>query len=257
MIGRYRVAIGDVQMDSLSDDLLILDVGFSAPDFQINQNKSANLDGYDFVNQYYEKQSVTITFELHIYDIAKRNEACQKVNKWASSGLALTVNERKDQRLMFTRCEKFASIESSKSWTAPLTITISSTFLPYWQSVTTKTATIVGSGSSVLKLDGNTSNALVSVEATAGTDVSSYKIEVGSTIIDFVKTLSLKPNDKLVIDYVDGRFLRIRQNGESALSKMDGASSDCLLAACGTNTTVKVKANGKITTVVSARGLWL
>jgi len=257
MRSRYRVSVGGVQMDTLDDNLLILDVSYAPADPQVNTNRVANMSGYDYGDPYLEKQVVTITFELHIYDILKRNEACQKVNLWASNGGTLTVNDRKDQRLVYVRCEQFASITSMRNWTDPLTIVFATTEFPYWQSMTEKSITIKSSGSGTLKLDGNYGKALVFVEATADANVTSYRIDVGDTFIEFKKTLSLASGDKLTINNTHWRYLTVKQAGKSVLSKMDPASSDSLLAVCGENTKVTVKANGKITTVVKARGLWL
>ena len=86
MRSRYRISVGGVQLDTLDDDLLILDIQHSEPDFAISENRNANEDGYDFQTEYFKKTTVTVTFELHIYDVAQRNAVCQKVNAWARTG---------------------------------------------------------------------------------------------------------------------------------------------------------------------------
>lgn len=257
MISRYRIALGNVQMDSLDDDLLILDVGYSAPDFQISPNRAANLPGYDFTDTYYEKQTVTVTFELHIYDTAKRNEACQRVNAWAAGGGILTCNDRDGQQLTDVRCEKFASIESARGWTDPLTLVFATTFNPYWESRTEKTLTLTGtSARGTFAMDGNAGNALMSVDATAAGNVSSFQISAGNTTIKLTG-LALTSGSKLVIDYINGRFLRIRADGKSVLAKLNASSSDNLAVRCGISSAVTFTANAKISVTVKARGQWL
>lgn len=257
MRSRYRIAVGSVHMDTLDDDLLILDIGCTQPDFQIQQNRAANLDGYDVGDAYFEKTTITVTFELHIYDIAKRNAACQAVNKWASAGGTITINDRTNQRLYNTRCEKYASIESARNWTDPLTIVFSTTYDPYWRTSTTKTLTLTGkSAKGTLKMDGNFGNAEVSATVTASAAISSFQIDVGNTTIKLTG-LSLASGKNLVIDYVRSRYLRIRADGKSVMTKLDPSSSDQLLAPCGANTAVSISANAKVTAVITARGKWL
>ena len=257
MRSRYRISVGGVHMDSLDDNLLILDISCSPPDFKVNQNRSAGIDGYEYGSEYLEKQTVTVSFELHIYDIAKRNEACQKVNAWARAGGTLTINDRKDQRLVYTRCEKYASIESARNWTDPLTIVFSTTYVPYWQSTTAKTINISGkSAKGTLKMDGNIGNALVSVTATANGSITSFQITAGDSKIKLTG-LSLASGKQLVIDYQKGRILRIRADGKSVMGNMDASSSDLLTVPCGANTAINISADNKMTVAVSARGLWV
>lgn len=258
MISRYSVSLGGIQMDSLDEDLLILDIGYTSPDASIVSNRVANADGYDFNASYFEKNSVTITFELHIYDTAKRNAACQAVNAWAMAGGTLAVNDRPDQVLLHTRCEKYASIESARNWTDPLTLVFSTTYVPYWVSEEARTLTLFGSQpSGTLNMDGNIGNALVSVDVTATDAFSSFQIKVGDSRLTMTG-LSVPKNGKLVIDYIRDRYLRITANGSSALAKVNPSSStDMLYAPCGSDSSVTIIANGKVTAAISARGLWL
>ena len=259
MRSRYRISVGGVQLDTLDDDLLILDIQHSEPDFQISENRNANEDGYDYKadSEYFRKTTVTVLFELHIYDVAQRNAVCQKVNAWANAGGTLTVNDRANQQLRNVRCEKYASIASAKNWTDPLTLVFSTTYVPYWQSSTTKTLNLSGkTPKGKLTVDGNIGNALVSVEATANANVSSFKVEIGSTNIE-LKGLSLTNGQKLVIDYARNRYLRIKADGKSVMDKLQACSTDLLTAPCGTTTAVSISANNKVTAVITARGLWL
>ena len=69
MRSRYRITVNGVQLDSIDSNLLILDIGCTPPEYQTNTNRIANTNGYDYGNSYFEKTTITVTFELHIYDI--------------------------------------------------------------------------------------------------------------------------------------------------------------------------------------------
>lgn len=277
MRSRYRVSLGGVQLDSIDGNILILDVGHSFSGKQVTQNRIAGTDGYDTGDPYIEKTTVTITFELHIYNIIERNYVCQLVNKWAEAGGTLAANDRytitgiavdkktgaktyatEGQRLYHTRCEKYADIESARNWTDPLTLVFSSTYEPHWCSQTAKTLTLTGkSAKGTLKLDGNTGKSPVSVSVTANSAITAFQITVGNTVIKLPNT-SVAAGKKLEIDYVRSRILRIRVDGKSVMSKLDPTSSDQLLAPCGANTVVSIAASGgKVTAVITARGRWL
>ena len=244
-------------MDSLDSNLAILDVQFSEPKRNDTTQRVANLPGYTVSDTYVEDLTVTITFELHIYNIADRNAACQKVNAWAANGGTLTTNERPGQYLQNVRCVKFANINSSKNWTDPLTIVFSTTNSPYFRSNQQKTLTLTGKNTSGnLVLDGNTSESLVSVTATAAQTVKSIQFTVGSTTLKLTG-LNIPASKQIIVDYTGNRILRIRGNGSSIMARLDPSSSDNLLAKCGASTKVSVVSDGKVTAVFAGRGCWL
>ena len=257
MISRYRASLNGVQLDSLHKDLLILDIGYSGAMINITPERVANLDGFDYKNPYAEKQTVTITFELHIYDVKKRNEAWQKINTWAKAGGTLAINDREGQHLEAVRCEQFPAIGSVRNWTDPLTIVFATTYNPYWVSDVDSTITLIGiSTRGIIKPSGNAGSSLVSALVTTDAPVSSFQIVVGSTNIRLTG-LSLLAGQRLSIDYLKGRYMRILENNRSAMHKMAPSSSDNLRAVCGENNVVSINANNRVTAVVIARGLWL
>ena len=257
MITRYRVSLGGVQLDSLDDNLAILDVQYSPLTKQERHYQTAGLDGFDTGEEKYEGQTVTITFELHIYDTAERNMVCQAVNKWANTPGSLVINDREGQYLRAVKCQQFAAIGSVRNWTDPITIIFTSERTPFWLSSSTKAVTISGKNAKgTLDLDGNVGNSLIECEVTAQAAVSSVQITVGDTVLKLSK-LSIATGEKLVIDYTRSRYLRIRANGSSVLTKLDASSSDLLLAPCGAKTTVGIIANNKVTAKFTGRGCWL
>lgn len=254
---RYRISVGGVQMDSLDSNLIILDISNAQPDRTRQEYTVANFNGLDYGSEYVGRQTVTVTFELHIYDIKKRNAALQKVNAWAKAGGTLIINDREKQRLMNVVCQQYAEMTSVLKWTEPLTVVFATTYQPYWVSDTAVTRTLTGkSASGTLTMDGNVGSALVSVTVTAQGNVSSIQLVCGSTTLKLTG-LNMTNGQKLVVDYSRNRYLRIRLEGSSVLTKLDPSSADNLLAECGKTSTVSVTANNKVTAVFTARGCWL
>ena len=261
MITRYRVSFGGVQLDSLDDNIAILDVQHTQPSRVVRKMTTANLDGYDIGETKVGQRTVTVTFELHIYDIKERNRVCQAVNAWAAAGKTLIVNDRENHRLENVVCEQFADIDSVRNWTDPLTLVFATTSNPYWRSVDAVTRTLTGKGvSGTMTLDGNVSSSLVGVEVTATTAITSMQITVGSSTLKMTG-LTIATGQKVVVDYLKDRYMRIKGNGSSIMAKLDPTSSDLLLAECGKSTSIGVSAyNGsssvKVTAVFTARGCW-
>lgn len=257
MTSRYRISVGGVHLDSLDKDLRILDIGYANPDRNVKKQTAANLNGIDIADTYVGEGRVTVTFELHIYDVAKRNEACQKVNAWASKGGSLVTNDRSGQYLQNVVCEQYADISSAKNWTDPLTLVFATTVNPYWVANKAKSVSMTGkSTSGTLSLDGNTGNALVSVTVTANESINSLQMTCGSTTLKLTG-ISIPSGKQVIVDYINSRFLRIRGNGSSVMAKLDKSSSDNLLAKSGASNKVSVSASGKVSASFSARGCFL
>lgn len=253
MIGRYRVSLGGVQLDSIHDKLLILDVRYGPKKTERQKISAANLDGYALSGEFSSERSVTVIFELHIYDTAERNRVCQLVNAWAENGRTLKTSDREGQYLT-VYCDQQAEIGSVRNWTDPLSLVFTTKWKPDWTSEKESVVTLNGkSASGTLKLDGNLGSALVSVSATAAEAVSSFQATVGDTTI-YLTGLSVPAGQKIEISYIDDRYLRIRANGKSV--RMKPESSDNLRAPCGANTKVSFTANKKMTVVFSARGVF-
>lgn len=259
MIGRYRVQLNSVQLHSLDDKILILDVGYSPLEIQKRQSTVANLDGYEITDLYYDKRTVTVTFEIHAYDIAERNAICQKVMQWARGGGELKTNDREGQFLQVI-AEELPDIASARNWTDPLTVVFVTAGCPFWQSRGDKKSAVASNGTSGrLALDGNAPYALVSVTATVSkSTLTSFTATVGSTTIELTG-LSVPVGKTIVIDYTKDRYLRIRANGKSAMANMTATSNDNLQAVCGQQNKVSVTCSkgSAVMATFEARGLWL
>lgn len=258
MISRYRMSLDDVQLDSFDDRICILDIAYSELEKTDKTFITANLDGYDSNDAYVSRQTVSVAFELRVYNTAERNAIVQRINKWVCDGNehVLKTNDREGQSLTVV-CDKGISIHSVRNWLDAIVITFVTKTNPYWESITPKTVTLTGKNSkSTLKMDGNTKDALVSVDITTVDVVSSLRIVVGSTNLEF-KKLSVGKNKKIVVDYLKNRYLRVRADGQSIMGKLQTSSTDNLKAKCGVNNSVSIVSDGRITAVLSGKGLWL
>lgn len=257
MTSRYRIALGGVQLDSVDKNIVITDIRYNTLKSEIQRISTGNLDGFVVSGEQLTERLVTVTFMLRIYDTAKRNEACMKINEWASAGGTLTTNDRAGQRLHYTKCIQFASIESVRNWTDPLTLVFSTTSLPYWRSNNQVTKILSGkSAIGKLVLDGDVGYAPVEVTVTAKEAISSLQLKAGDTILKLTG-MNIPANKTVVVDMINGmRHLRIRGNGASVMGRLDPASSDYLRAKCGDSTDISVTASGKVSAEFSARGWW-
>lgn len=149
MITRYRFSIGSRQLDQMldtdyfskairariKDKLVILNIGYTAPDFSRTIETAGDNDGGIITRTYRQKATVTVTFGLYIYNTQERFEACQYIKTQIRDGGTIQTSDRPGQALYNCVCEQFPEIDSARDWTAPITMTFSSYSYPYWQSV--------------------------------------------------------------------------------------------------------------------------
>lgn len=254
MISRYQVSLNDLPMSEINENLLILDVNYADPSYQIDSTMLGGLDGAYIISKTKESAVVTITFELHIYGIADRQAVCQQVVSWAKNGGILRINDRPEQRLECI-CTTFPVIDSAKNWTTPLTIVFTGYKTPYWEDETPSAITLSGrTASGNLYIPGNGKEALVSCSVLAKAPLTSIRLAVGANYIELTG-INIPTNGTLTVDYVD-RVLRIRYGNTSLLANRTGLSSDDLRAACGESCQVSVLASANVAVTFSARGCW-
>ena len=277
MITRYRAAIAGTQLDQLlqsdkrfKDKLAILNIGYSEPGFSRTIETAGDNDGGIITKSYRQKASVTITFELRIYDIADRQEACDKIKTLASKGGDITTNDKPGKYLGGCICEQYPEIDSARDWTAPLTMIMTSYTFPYWQNSTETVKSLTGTKTeTTISVPGNAPKANCVVEITALEDFPSKlngvgaAVTVGSTKITI--NYSLKKNNYVLIDQDERNNLRIRIYNNSTNNKLlvsgiglaTTSSSDKLIAIPGKSNKFAIQAEKKITARLSARGAWL
>lgn len=254
MTSRYDVKLNNVSLSSVNDNLLIIDVAYQT-ESSTEQMRIANRDGARLSDRYRSANSVTVTFELHEYDIVKRQSALQDVIAWARNGGVLKINDRKNQSLRVV-CDALPNI-SVRNWTEALTITFSAYAYPYWQNTSATVATLVGKNTSgSLKLDGTAPKAYVDVSVTTTAKLTSLTVKVGDTSIS-LSDLNIAANKTITFSYSSSMVLSIKCGSDSLLSKRTAKSSDDLVAVCGATNTIKITASSNVTATFSAKGAWL
>lgn len=255
MISRYDVALNDVHMAEIDENLLILDVQYETPKVDITSKQVAGRDGGIVTKKYKGSASVTITFELHIYGIAERQAALQNVISWAMNGGILTTNDREEQQLNCI-CSQFPAIESALNWTDPLTIVFTAYMVPFWEDSEATVFTISGANPYTTKyINGNGGDTLVSCSITARGKMNNLRVQCGSSVIELT---GLNINNGSMIDiYYNNRIIVIISGSTSLLSKRTGTSSDELTVPCGQNSGFGIISNVNVTATFSVRGRWM
>ena len=258
MKSRYRIKLGDTHLDSLDNDILILDIQHSQPDRNIAKQTVANLDGYDVANITTGQRSVTVTFEIHTYDIAARNAVCQLVNKWAANGGTLRTNDRDGQHLEEVICEQYAEIDSAKNWTDPLTVVFSTTVNPNWVADKADVLTLTGtSTNSNLAVKGSPGIfAPVTATVTPAAKLTSLQITVGSSKV-VLTGMNIAKNTDIKVDHISGRFLRIRSSGKSLMAYVNpNKTTDRLVAESGARSKFSISSDAKVTVKFEVEGCY-
>lgn len=284
MISRYRCSIGGTQLDSIldnnetykkyKDSLMILNIGYTAPEISRTIETAGDNDGGIITRTYRQKATVTVTFELHIYNTADRFAVCQLIKTLCSKGGTVTTSDRPGQALYNCVCEQYPEIDSSRDWTAPLTLVMSAYAFPYWQNTSDTVKSMTSKKTSAtMSVPGNAPKCRVVCEVVAKAafqpsgqmvdlTASLLTLTVGSTKLYI--NYPMKLNNYLLIDTDSNNNLRARvyENKtnmkliESILFYIRADSSDKLLAVPGNNT-VAVEAVKEVAVSFKVKGAWL
>lgn len=251
MISRYKATMDGVLLNSIHEMLQVLDIRYETSEMQRNMARRASGSGVYATNPYRQSTSVTIDFELHIYDTRERQRVCQQVIQWAR-GSVLQTSDRPGQRLHVV-CDGYPAIESALRWTDPLSVTFTAYALPYWEEEFPATATLTNA-SGTLFVPGNVSEqgAKVDAEITANAALTALTLAVGSNSIT-LSGISVPKNGKIIVSHDENGHLSIKYGNTSLLNKRTG--SDDLLAENGKTSTVRVSGNAACK--FSVRGLWM
>ena len=122
MRSRYEAFLNDIALSSISADLQVLDISYAVPSIKNVTYTVAKRDGQRVARRYTDQATVTITFELHIYDTVKRQAACQNVAAWAAKGGVLRTSDRMGQQLTCI-CTTMPTITSAMRWNDAIAVT--------------------------------------------------------------------------------------------------------------------------------------
>ena len=255
MISRYEAYMDGIALSSVNPKLLILDIAHAVSAESLTTDSIINRNGLILQKSRRAKTSVSILFELRIYDIAERQQALQEVQRWAS-GKVLETNDRKGQQL-YVHCDSFPVISSALKWTDELQMTFSSYEKPFWLEKTPAVLTLAAgtSGSGTLYVPGNAGKALVEVTVTpsSGTMANCTLTVAGRTIT--LTGVNATASNPLTIRYDDMDIQSIKVGTTSVLDKRTGV--DDLLAECGKTTAFSFTASSSASVSFSVKGVWL
>lgn len=255
MISRYEVTLNGASMAEIHENLLILDVQHSEPAPQFSTYTIANRDGSRITSSRKNECYCTVSFELHIYSIAERQEALQDVITWARAGGILKTNDRPDQHLVCV-CDGLPAITSVRNWTDPLTVKFAAAAWPYWEEDEPTTLTLSGTtGSGTMEIPGNGADAFVECTVVPAAAMTSATITAGSTTIS-LSGISVAAGDELKITYTADKIIQITNDGTSVLNKRTPASSDDLKLPSGAAGTVSFETDASASVTFMAKGCW-
>lgn len=254
MITRYDVCLDGISLAHLDPDIAVLDI--QQEPGQISTQALSLINGHGYITGRSKDQPrITVTFEIHTYDITRRQAIMQMITAWAMAGGYLTASDRPGQRIRVV-CDQLPAY-GVKAWTGALQIVFEAYSLPYWEDAystvitatnQTKSAHVPGNAPRML------ARAKVDVTVTANAALTGFMVTTGDTRIA-LNGLSLSSGSKVVFSHDENGILSIMQGSTSLLPKRSTASSDDLLVECGRNNNFRINANA--TAVFEVRGLWL
>lgn len=252
---RYACAVDGLGLQDIDPTIHITDIQETAPKVRADTATNALYDGLRLTRLLRQSLSVSVTFEVHEYDAARRKAVAQRACDWARDGW-LTVSDRPGQRLRVV-CDRLPVVPSALKWTDRLTIGFTAYDLPFWQEQYPVTATFSGdNGGVIIVPTGNRACCLeAEITATGGT-VDHLVLSVGGRSLAF-SALGLTGGQTLSIGYDDERHLQYMRIGDaSALSRRTPESADDLLLQAREHNAVAISANAPVRVTIRARGLW-
>lgn len=257
MRSRYEAYINGVALSSVSPDIYIYNIGHKPAAIKSTSAQLGNRNGSFLLDKYYTGPQVTISFEIHNYNIWQRQEICDAVVAWAQSGNVLETNDRQGKRLI-ADCLTPPSIDSARDWLDVLEVVFTAYERPFWEEKAEAKLSLGGtSGNGTLYVPGNVGSAFVEVTAKprSGT-MANLTVTAGNTSIALTG-IAATASAPLVISYDDKQIMSIKRGNVSVLDKRSGTSSDDLLLECGKLGTLSFSASVACDIMFSVRGCWM
>ncbi len=245
-------SLNGVSLSSLDDALCVLDVKELAPKMRISALVTQP-DGRRILRRFRESLSIEITCAIHHEEPEKRRLVQQQLHAWAEKGGLFTTTERPGQRIRM-HCAQLPSM-AAQDWQSPLTLTLVSGGVPYWEDAQTTAVT----GSQVLTLDvpGTAESAPVSVVIINDTGAAVTRMNLycaGSRML--FEGMNFAPGGLFTLTQEDG-YLIADVDGESILPFRTPDSDDLLTVPCGKKSTVYVSADQPLTAAFAVRGRYV
>lgn len=245
MILSKRVALNNVQLDSLHERIVVLGVDPGTPDESISAVSRMGGFGQRITGEHWETLDVTVTYGIDIKktQMELRRQIFDTVNAWAMGRGWLTVNWMPDRR-MYADKVILPSSGDMWDWTKPYEIIFRAYGVPFWQDVTPTTST--GSSITVPGIVQTVCDA--DVTNNGSSTIDSLTVTVGNSTIAFTD-LGLEEGETLKIGHTEDGLLTIRiyeteYTYRNAMESRTGESADDLYVNPGTNS-ISVSAGSK------------
>ena len=260
MITRYRVWLDEVALDSLADSIYITDIQEMEPEMEIHTMSVLGGNGTSVTHQRRISLQIRVSFQIREYNIATRREVFNKIMTWAQ-GTVLYTNERDGQQINVQLDAPPAM--SALKWTETLTLSFTAWENPYWISNDATMLTLSGeSVSGEITVDGNTAcYPMFVVSNTGAAPINTVTITAGENRVR-LEGINMLPEGYVYFSSHNGSGalspFMIDDNGIRYLDNcFSDDSDDSLPVIGGVPTTILATADGEMTFIVLAQGVWL
>lgn len=243
--------------------VIVTDVIERAPSVERKTLTIAGRDGSRVTKTRLGALRVSVRFELHDLDPARRRHLCRELSRWATPGGYLTLGDRPGQRLRVI-CDAPPTIGSTMGWTQPVTVGFTAWDAPFWEDEAAVSAgsEAAASGTVTLRPTGDLPTPVEAVFRNASKAViNTLGFSTGGQNIRLTG-LGMAPGEALTVDHDDRALIRLTLRGtdgeeRSVLALRDPASDDEVLLPARETARISFKADAAVTATFSARGRWL
>jgi len=262
MILKRRVALNDVQLDSLDDRIIITGIDEAAGKDNITAVSGVSRNGQRVTARRRDSLDVTVKFALNIKNTGNRmrtrEQLLEQINAWAANGGILTLDKRNGRRLKVLLAQAPGPGDMF-NWTNEYTMVFRAYGCPYWQDdkATSATGAKEKSGDFYIVVPGNTETvAAVTVANKSGATINNVAIKIAGKEIKFAG-LKMTGSQKLVIDHVNEAglfYFRAMIGNKSVLANRTGEDDFYVMPG---KTKIIFSADRAVQVTVSVRGRYL
>ena len=252
MTTNFDCTLNGIALSSLFDQIYVTDVIEDAPRMH-ESILPLHSGGQQVLTR--QRQSISIRVRFTILEALPplRSFILQQIQQWALQSGYLTISARPGQQLHVS-CTGVPTL-STDDWTEVLTLTFTSTRVPYWEDAVVTT----GKGTGAVNLTVPGIAPVTPVEAvllnTSASTIREVTVNCGSSHITF-QGIAMASGGQLVISQVDGNFVATL-DGASILHHRTMDSADELLVPCGQSVTMSIAASQPIYAFYHVRGRYL
>lgn len=243
--------------------VIVTDVVEHAPSVQRKTLEIAGRNGSRLTKARLGSLSVSVRFELHDLDPARRRHLCRALARWCAPGGYLTLGDRPGQRLRVV-CDAPPVIGSTMGWTQPVTVRFTAWDAPWWEdeAVTSASSAAAKAGALLLRPTGDLPTPVEATFRNASQSIiHSVAFSDGERSIR-LSGLAMAPGEALIIDHDERALIRMVLRGEdgaqrSVLALREAESDDEIIIDGQQAARISFSADAAVTATFSARGRWL